>query len=650
MNTTTTEIEKIIHSKTMTGGYTMKEKNIRELAKRMGLITVENMCQYTIAQLVVMVANKVNELVGEVWRFETDVQEILKTQNEKIQHLLDEGLQLEVENIFDGWLQDGTFDTLINQSALKKVNDRIDDTIMKMNEKANFKDENTNGVLIAPFFNSSSDTSVNLFMSSDGYKFKKISDIPMYGGRDSSIIYDDGYFYVLTTGYNPHDFCVRRSANLRDWQQINVSCGIYDPIIKSKLWAGEWFKDDDGKVYIFISVRNGTALDITNREIDSFETWVIDCDLKKMQFTNPRKVELENRNKIDAFVIKKDGVYLMFIKDEVDKKLEKWRSLDLINWVQMSDEIDCFDGDYVEGPSITKFNGKYYLYVDKFMEPFTYVSESTDLINFTKAKPINITEMNRHATIINVTDKHAKMILNDFINSNNPQEREFTKMINLTKLVDENNVIEKLTPREGFIYQSFSANGDIIINSIDNGYDIDKFYIILRSGYLGSITIKSGSGIEIPTHLKISPSLGNADMLIEFVWVKDIGKFKMKMPINEMLFSNQAIRDGYKRIALNSLPNQNGVITNFTPDNGALYVATGEERFSIESIVNDMPNGTRFFLGLFSSSSVAKIILKSGTNLYVPNGEFVISKDNNRNELIYEVVKCADTSFRLRGN
>ena len=112
----------------MTGGYTMKEKNIRELAKRMGLITVEDMCQYTIAQLVVKIANKVNELVDEVWRFETDVQETLKTQNENIQYLLGEGLHLEVENIFDGWLQDGTFDSLLNQSALKKVNDRIDET------------------------------------------------------------------------------------------------------------------------------------------------------------------------------------------------------------------------------------------------------------------------------------------------------------------------------------------------------------------------------------------------------------------------------------------------------------------------------------------------------------------------------------------
>ena len=113
----------------------MKEKNIQELAKRMGLVTVEDMCQYTIAQLVVKIANKVNELVDEVWRFETDVQEILKTQNENIQYLLGEGLHLEVENIFDGWVQDGTFDTLLNQSALKSVNDRIDETNAQLSDK-----------------------------------------------------------------------------------------------------------------------------------------------------------------------------------------------------------------------------------------------------------------------------------------------------------------------------------------------------------------------------------------------------------------------------------------------------------------------------------------------------------------------------------
>ena len=130
----------------MTGGYTMKEKNIRELAKRMGLITVEDMCQYTIAQLVVKIANKVNELVDEVWRFETDVQEILKTQNEKIQYLLTEGLHSEIINLFMEWVNNGTFDKLINQTLLKSVNNRIDETSVRLSNEIDVERKRIDGI------------------------------------------------------------------------------------------------------------------------------------------------------------------------------------------------------------------------------------------------------------------------------------------------------------------------------------------------------------------------------------------------------------------------------------------------------------------------------------------------------------------------
>ena len=113
----------------------MKEKNIREIARRMNLVTIDDMCRYSIPQLVLMIANKMNELIDGVGQFESDVDEIVKSQNEKIQHLLGEGLLLEVENVFNEWFKDGTFDTLINQSALKKVNERIDETMVQLSQK-----------------------------------------------------------------------------------------------------------------------------------------------------------------------------------------------------------------------------------------------------------------------------------------------------------------------------------------------------------------------------------------------------------------------------------------------------------------------------------------------------------------------------------
>ena len=103
-------------------------EKIQNLAVSLQLVTVEDMRKHSLPQLVTMIANKLNELMNEVHRFETDVIEMVETQNENIQYLLGEGLHLEVATVFEGWMEDGTFDTLINQSALKKVNDRIDET------------------------------------------------------------------------------------------------------------------------------------------------------------------------------------------------------------------------------------------------------------------------------------------------------------------------------------------------------------------------------------------------------------------------------------------------------------------------------------------------------------------------------------------
>ena len=90
---------------------------IKNVAQRLGIITVEDMERYTALELMMMIANKLKEC-----------QEIVNEHSDKIHHLLDEELVSEVERIFNEWLQDGTFDTLINQTALKKVNERIDET------------------------------------------------------------------------------------------------------------------------------------------------------------------------------------------------------------------------------------------------------------------------------------------------------------------------------------------------------------------------------------------------------------------------------------------------------------------------------------------------------------------------------------------
>lgn len=107
-------------------------EKIRTLAFSMNLITVEDMCKHSIHQLVLMIATKVNELIEHLKTFEGSVNETLETQNNNIKYLLDEGLLQEVLKVFDGWMSDGTFEELINQTALSNINDKVDSITLLM--------------------------------------------------------------------------------------------------------------------------------------------------------------------------------------------------------------------------------------------------------------------------------------------------------------------------------------------------------------------------------------------------------------------------------------------------------------------------------------------------------------------------------------
>ena len=111
---------------------------IKNVAERLGIITVEDMERYTALELIVMIANKINgfnEIINGQNDILHDFNETINEQNDTIQYMLDEGLLLEIGEVFDEWLEDGTFDTLINESGHKKVNDRIDESKTQLSQE-----------------------------------------------------------------------------------------------------------------------------------------------------------------------------------------------------------------------------------------------------------------------------------------------------------------------------------------------------------------------------------------------------------------------------------------------------------------------------------------------------------------------------------
>ena len=98
-----------------------------ENVMNLGIITEDDVKRLTAIELMLLIIERTNGLLNHV--------EMIDEKLDKTEEMIDEKLVKVLENIrtttieeLNKWTQDGTFDRLINQSALKKVNERIDET------------------------------------------------------------------------------------------------------------------------------------------------------------------------------------------------------------------------------------------------------------------------------------------------------------------------------------------------------------------------------------------------------------------------------------------------------------------------------------------------------------------------------------------
>ena len=80
---------------------------------------------------------------------------------------------------------------------------------------------------------------------------------------------------------------------------------------------------------------------------------------------------------------------------------------------------------------------------------------------------------------------------------------------------------------------------------------------------------------------------------------------------------------------------------------GYVYKVPGNTDVIINGITGDVFSGAHFYL-LLASGGSGSITINSGTNITVPNGQFVISKEKGRNEALFEFIKVDNSTFRLR--
>ena len=101
-------------------------ENVGELKKALNEISVYDFDVYTSMELYYKIANKLNEVIKELMRFEGLVSDEVIKQNEKLIYLLGEGLNIEVVKKINQMVSDGTMDTIINHNVFNSLNNKVE--------------------------------------------------------------------------------------------------------------------------------------------------------------------------------------------------------------------------------------------------------------------------------------------------------------------------------------------------------------------------------------------------------------------------------------------------------------------------------------------------------------------------------------------
>ena len=326
-------------------------------------------------------------------------------------------VQEEINNKLDEMSEDGTLQEILN-TFFNEIKNSSDDYIL------------------FAFFDSDDGGKINFFTSKDCVNLSKLDVENVIKGRDPSIAYINGKFYVAVTDYTAeHDFKIFVSEDLENWTEHYINLGLYDATYQ-KRWCPDWFIDDNGDVYIFISKQYANT-----EGSGDFETYITKCtDIDNLIFSNPKKINLTGNtfnNYIDPCCIKVNGIYHLILKNEHTGyyNLERFTSMDLENFTLIEEDYGKF-GNYFEGQFIFKFNNKFYLGAEKYTNTLTekssyWIKESNDISNFSNPEIMQYKDIDlSHGSAIVIDNKDLKIKLKSEHNFNTEYNRNFLNPYN----------------------------------------------------------------------------------------------------------------------------------------------------------------------------------------------------------------------------
>ncbi|TKT86605.1 glycoside hydrolase family 43 protein [Dyadobacter frigoris] len=291
-----------------------------------------------------------------------------------------------------------------------------------------------NDVYLFSYFVDNGQDGLHFAYSKDGFKWQAFKNeksflTPTVGKdklmRDPCIIKGpDGLFHMIfTTGWHDKIIGYASSKDLIHWsQQKAIPVMEHEPTAKNS-WAPEVFYDDEKKNYIIywattIPGRHSDVADSEsekglNHRIYAVTTPDFKTFSKTKLFYNP------DFSVIDATILKKNGLYYMFVKNENPKPAEK--NIRVVSSKHASGPYPVvtsppITGNYwAEGPTAIAINEYTFVYFDKYRDHQYGAVRSKDMKVWEDvSSKVSFPKGVRHGTIFKV----SKQIFNGLEKSN----------------------------------------------------------------------------------------------------------------------------------------------------------------------------------------------------------------------------------------
>ncbi len=283
-----------------------------------------------------------------------------------------------------------------------------------------FKFTDTNYCYLFSYFVGNGEDGLHLAYSFDGLNWKPLNNsksllTPKVGGklmRDPCIIRGpEGTFHMVwTTSWSRKAIGYARSRDLVHWsEQKYIPVMEHEPRARN-CWAPEVFYDEAGKQFlIFWSTTIPGRFPQTDKTGDNgLNHRIYFTTTRDFKTFSPTKLFYDpGFNTIDATIVKDDGRYIMFIKDETRHPPKKNIRVAVGRRAEgpYGPASKPIMGDYwAEGPSAIKIGDTWFVYFDKYRKGQYGAVKSRDLKNWEDiSDKIHFPKGTRHGTIFRVS-------------------------------------------------------------------------------------------------------------------------------------------------------------------------------------------------------------------------------------------------------